>query len=1084
MKIIRKYNSLSILFLTLFLVLTLAGCGNKEQAFYGNGEHSYAESEAAQKMTWELPSLEEIDPGMSNAHFISAPAYSMESEYELEYSASYDLKVDGTSACFAISDGTGEFGRMVIYELYGPTPGSDEKAQFYISTSDRGVVKERINSCEVEASSDGNYHVELKVSLGDNSAADDMKLEATVNGQQVALDTVPCVGVGAIGTYKGRSQTYGYIDNILVTGAADAVLYKEDFEGDNDIFDPYFAYIDNGWMRVESGFTLTEIKGTPAPIFRKEFSFAGQNGSSKNTTEGFEIVQVGDGHKIKDMTSATLYMTALGAFDASVNGSRVSPNVLDPGVLDYGDELKYVGYDVTPLIKEDNVLEVTLAHGWFDRGLGFPEIASPWGDKLAIKGELVIRYKDGSFDIIPTDDKFKVTYDNCVRFDDVYQGEIYDDNYSDNNTNAASVADADGESKNAGNAGVKNYGKHWQNVEVDEVDERWISLSVAPKENEPIREVMELYAQAVAEPEPGVFVYDFGRNVSGMLSIDMTGETALGQGGDLKKPVTWDSLGVGQGDVLTFRYGETLNMEGMANSDGAPGTLWTQNLLTARATDYLVVGANSSPFVSFRYTVHGFRYVEVRGLKAEIPSSHLKVSMVSADLDVTGEFSCDDAEIQALYDNAVISIRSNFVDNPTDCNQRDERLGWAGDAQISSNLACYVFDTKRFYEKYLDAMVNRQDDRGAFADTAPSRIGGSGNNCWGDAPVVIAWNLYTMYGDKAVLEKYYEPCCRWVDFLVSESTDYVRDVTLAPDGGHSYGDHISEQGTPVTLTDTAWCAHSAELVSKMAAALGDADGASKYGEVASKYKEAWRERFIRPDGSVEAGLMTEESETGYALGICFGLFDESMMQDAADRLSILADYSGYPFYPGYSGLSYFLPALARYGHADTAFKVMKQHGPLTLMNTLDCGMTSMPETLSAYRFDENGLLSINGSLNHYAYASVLAFAYTDILGIRADEEKPGFEHFYLEPVRYGGAGAAIGAGSDGEVPGGANDGSVDNVGGFGDAKGSLKTSYGVIEVARDAAGYHVTVPESTTATVVMPNGDVYDVEAGKHDFGW
>lgn len=979
-------RKLVLVFAAILSVNLLSGCGDNRNNSNLETDASYMYSDKAAKMTWELPDLDEVDPGMGKAHFISAPEYKFDNEEYSEYTISYDMKVDGTSACFAISDGRGMYGRMILCELYGPAVGNNENGMVYISTSENGIINERITNDEIKGSDDGIYHIDIECTDGNG-------LEVKVNEQNTFSYSYNQIGadnfrLGAVGTYKGRSQSYGYIDNIKVLSENGTAVFDENFEGENNIFSPYFSYIDNGWMRVESGYTLTEIKGVPAPYFRREFEL----------------------DKKKEIDTATLYMTALGAFEVSINGNRISRDILDPGCLMFLDELDYVAYDLTDIMDKNNTMDILLTHGWFDRGQGFPELAAPWGDKLALKGELVIRYKDGENIIIPTDEQFRVSYDYPVRFDDIYQGEIIDDNF--------------------GNE------MQWEKVEVDAIEKDWMQVPICAKNNEPIREVEEVYPVSVAEPISGVYVYDFGKNISGNIAVNMSGKNTIGN----------------LGDVITFRYGETLNMDGIANSDGPPGTLWTQNLLTARATDYFCVGDNSTPSVNFRHTIHGFRYLEVRGLDAAIPVEDIKASVLSSDMMMTSNFICEDAKVYALYNNSLNSIRGNMLDNPMDCNQRDERLGWAGDAQNVSLMASYLFDTRRFYEKYLDAMVARQSDDGAFPDTAPSRVGGYGSNCWGDAPVIIAWNLYTMYGDKTIVEKYYEPCCRWVDYLVNNSNAFIRDESVV---SHSYGDHLSEQTTPNEVTDTAWSAHSADLVCKMAVVVGDDEGASKYKNIYEEYKNAWNERFVRTDGSVEAGIMNEESETGYALGICFNLFDETMIQAAADRLSMLVDYSDYRFYPGYAGLSYFLPALSRYGHADTVMKVLTQNGSRTLMNSVDCQMTTMPESLDAYYFDEQGLLHIEGSLNHPAYASVCAFMYTDVLGIQSDESNPGFKHFYLKPIRD-----------------------------FGTASGDFNTQYGSIEVRRDDTMYHCVIPDGTSATLVMPNGDIHELEPGSYDYNW
>lgn len=510
--------------------------------------------------------------------------------------------------------------------------------------------------------------------------------------------------------------------------------------------------------------------------------------------------------------------------------------------------------------------------------------------------------------------------------------------------------------------------------------------------------------------------------------------------------------------MITFRYGETLNTPELLNKDDEVGNIWTDNLLTAKATDYYVVGDNNKPF-EFAHTYHGFRYLQISGLEQPIPADRITAAILSTDFENTGEFSCSNAVINRLYENAKYSVLSNSMDVPTDCNQRDERLGWAGDAQDASLFSNYVFNSKRFYSKYLHDMRLRQQSDGAFMDIAPANIGGGGNNCWGDAPVVIAWNLYLQYGDIDILSENYEACRKWVDYLVDTSEESIRFH-------ESYGDHLSMQGTPNELSDTAWSAHSADLVSRMAAVLGYAEDEKKYAGIYKNYREAWQQRFIREDGSVEAGILNEESETAYALGICFGLFDEDMMQQASDRLVILADYSGYIFGSGYSGLCYLLPALTDYGHSDTAMKILENQTPGSLIFTMASGQTTLTESLHTVEYqtgEPSPCLNISGSLNHQAFSGALTYLYTDVLGIKADEKEPGYKHFYLQPA-FGGTLTSA-------------EGSYDSV------SGKIEVSWTIDSDGKNG-NFHCVVPDGTTCTLILPGREDENLKSGTYDIAF
>ncbi len=996
----KIFSCILILILTATLI---SGCSGKEPE----------KQSVSYLTTSELPSIEDYDPGMSKASFISAPDSLKEfstlpgTDHGIsKYSVFYNMFVKDTSACFVLSDGQGLYGDMILVEIKNNSEGSFlilKKAEGgRVSLPDENSSPVEIPKLEgaipgglgTYPDADGSNCFEVMLSVEDGQ----MRIYINDTEAQVPLLTAasPSFDLGSIGVYKERSQSYAYIDSVSINDDETGTALSDAFDEIND---------GSSGARIGSGFKLTGIKGQPAPVFRKNFDTR----SSK-------------------VKRATLYLTALGSFEASLNGQRVSDDYLDPGALNFNTELKYVAYDVTPFISDSNTLDITLLHGWYDRALGYPESFSPWGDKPALKGELVIEDKKGNVTIIPTDESFKVSTNGPLRFDDIYQGEVYDASYP--------VTIDDGS---------------FTEVEVDAVDPSYISLPVTAKKVSPVRAVETLNPISVSEPVPGSFVYDFGTNAVGNISIDLKGQNTDGSSVDLS------ALGAAQGETLTFTYGELTNMDIMANTDDEIGTVWTQNLLTAGASDRYIVGP-SNEGIEFRHTIHGFRYMQIDGLKESIPVENISLNVLMSDLEPAGTFTCSDELIGRYYENSRRSVLSNFIDKPTDCPQRDERLGWAGDAQDVCLFASYLFDTKDFYIQYLDHLCTLQTPEGAFPDTAPRNIGGSGKNCWGDAPVVIAWDIYLQYGETNILERYYDNCVRWVNYLVDTSVDNIREMP-------SYGDHLAGQDTSSVLSDTAWCAHSADIVSKMAKVLGKEDDAVKYSGIYDDYRKAWLNKYLRPDGSVEAGLLTEESETAYALGIEFELFDEDMMQDAADRLSILCQYDQFLFEPGYSGLRYLLPALSRYGHADTAYSILTCQMPGSLLYTVNCGMTSVPESLHAFTFTDDQKLRVEGSLNHYAYASVCSYMYTDILGIKPDPDHPGYEHFFLKPA--GGSPIA-------------------------EVSGSYKTKYGDIEVYVSSGAYDethenkikCTVPKGTTCTLTLPDGTVKDLEAGTYEYDY
>lgn len=960
-------------------IMLLVGCGSSD------------ENNQAQNGVNIIPNIEAFDLDMSKAKFISVgdDFYTEKENGVLSratdtYTASYEVIPDNSTADFVLSDGYGEFGNMIICRLRE----NEETAVFSILNMQDGFLDESTEIIGGNVANSDVYSVELEVN-GES-------LHAIVNGTDVGDFKINSFKMASIGTYKGRYGRNAFIDNILVKDINGSILFEEDFENATDnIFAPYYIKVQDGKMSIDYGTMLTKIEGAPAPVFIKNFDV-----------------------NVDEIDKAYLYMTALGSFDVTVNGKKISEDYSAPGIMAYDTQLKYTSYDVTNLINANNDMRVTLTYGFFGRGMGYAEIVNPVKCNPAIKGEIVIVKKDGNVEIIPTDESFKCSSDGIVRFDDIYQGEIIDSSY------------AVDESK-------------LKTVSVDAVESKYLNMKLVKNESPSIMKILEFAPISVNEPVPGTYVYDFGQNMSGVVSVDLS-----------KVSKKWEDFGATEGSVITFRYGETLNTELLQNKDDEIGTIYTDNLLTAKATDYFINGsATEDDKIEFRHTSHGFRYLQVTGLKEMIPVEAIKANMLSSNLEATGQFECSNAIINRLYENAKFSLYSNFVGKPTDCNQRDERLGWAGDVQIASDFASYVFNTDKFYRDYIFDM-NQRRVNGAYTDIAFASVGGVGNNCWGDAPVILAWNMYLQYGDKDILAENFEQFCEWVDYLVANSDNYIR-----PDEG--YGDHLSLQHTPKDLSNTAYSANSALLVSKMAGVLGNNEAQAKYMEIYNKFKSAWQQKYIRPDASLEAGILYDESETGYALGLAFDLFNEEMREKASQRLSILAEYSGYKFCTGYAGLNYILPVLSDNGQADTAMKMLETIAPETLLYIIASGQTSLPEGMETILYSDDGSYTITGSLNHQAYSGTCAYFYNGILGIKPDEKGPGYKYFNIEPKVAG------------ELT---------------YAKGSLKTQYGTIEVEwhsdENGNSLKCVIPENTTCMVVLPNGEKAEKEGGEYTFNW
>lgn len=927
-----------------------------------------------------------LGTGLEGAKWISAPAPAPISYVpdDFSYNIHYDLELENTSAGFVFGACEGRYGDLYICEI----THREENTYLCLQQMKGGAYasEAEVDITMLRPQTGNSFSVDLLV--------DSSLLTVSVNNMIAGVFPIEESPVGSIGYYKSRGTSYAYFDNINVTGKNGNLLFFEDFEDEETIFSPYHITLADGRLKAGSGMILTKGYESPAPLFRREFAV-----------------------QDKEIASARLYATALGSFSASINGMDVSDDYLSPGKIAFNKQLSYVTYDVTDKISkgQTNALGLILLHGWYDRAVGYPKIWNPWGAKNALLCQLEIRYQDGTSDVISTDSSFLCYTDGPIREDDIYQGEYYDASYEQTGYDTPGF-DA----------------SSWMPSEENNIDPLYLSIPLTAKANEPIRCLEELKPVSVTEPADNVFVYDFGRNFAGTCRFTLKGE---------------------KGQVITLRYGEELNTESLSNKDDVPGTIWTENLLTANATDYYVMsGDPGGETFEPEFVYHGFRYLQITGIEEAIPTEDIVGVALSSDLERTGTFNSSNELLNQFYQNTENSRQSNFMDNPTDCPQRDERHGWAGDAQIFSLTASYHADTYLFYQKYLEELRLLQSEGGSFSDMAPRNFGtnpdGTGGaastNCWGDAPVVITWNLYTQYGDKEILRENYDALCKWVDVLELTSDNYIRIF-------HGYGDHLSLEDTPADLSDTAWCAYSAHLLSQMALALDKPEDAKHYEAVYNNFKEAWQKQYVLPDG-----MTICNTQTSYVLGLAFSLFPEELTDAALNHLLLLFEYSNYEIKTGFSGIGHLFSVLSKYDRRDIAYRLLLKEGNPALLYPVTQGATTTWELWDGHIDNGDGTYTLSGSFNHYTYGSPASFLYTDILGITSDASAPGYKHILLEPH------------PSNQLP-------------F--ASGSYKSAYGTIyssyEITDAGITYTFEIPANTSATLTLPKppeGTSYQVD--------
>jgi alpha-L-rhamnosidase len=776
---------------------------------------------------------------------------------------------------------------------------------------------------------------------------------------------------GVVGLWTTRGAFYAYYDNIKISAYDGDVICREDFSDDENIFFPYYTRIVDGWCEVDSGFIMMSGFEMPAPMLRTEI---GVDSS-------------------KTVAAARFYASALGIFDININGWDICDEYMAPGQSVYTKEIYYQTYDITEYINTEssgynNAIGVILGHGRYDRA------NESWGEELAFIGKIVIDYSDGTSDVFVTDESWYTFDDGPIRNDDMYDGEYYDSNY-----------ELDGWSS----VGYSLEG--WKNASVYE---EYSSLKKIPAQSEPVRVIDELSPVSVSEPVEGVYVYDFGQNFNGNCVVQIDDSYAR------------------KGDVVVMRYAEWLNDEKLDYKDDEEGTIYTENLYTAKNTDYYVVSGSGTEEYTPTFVYRGFRYVQITGVSQCIPLENVKAYVIASDNTRTGYFECSDDDLNSLYNAIYWTQLSNYVDIPTDCPQRDERFGWAGDAQVFAQTASYNSNIYTFMNKYIDLLDVSRSQRGAYPEIAPSIDNAEAVNGWSDAGVILVWEMYQQYGNTGIIEKNLDFMCQYVDLLVDTSDNYIRTM-------EKYSDHNSIVTIDADVIDTAQCAYVALLLSKMGKAVGNSEVYSKYNQIYNQYKSAWQDAYINEDGTIGYWLQSE-----YTLGLAFGLYQDELAQKGADYLNIAVSAYDYHLNTGYIATQFLLPVLSDYGYADTAYKIIKQDSFPSWNEILSKGNTTLTEAWNTMYDNDDGTYGINGSLNHMALGSVGQWIYEYVLGIKRDENSPAFKHFYLEPM-------------------------VDMEMEY--AQGSYMSMYGEIKsswrVEGDEVIYNFTIPANTSATVSL-----------------
>jgi alpha-L-rhamnosidase len=688
---------------------------------------------------------------------------------------------------------------------------------------------------------------------------------------------------------------------------------------------------------------------------------------------------------------ARLYITACGIFEPQINGQRIGHDHLTPGWTDYRHRLEYLTYDVTEQLHAgNNTLGALLADGWYCGFFGFKRSRDHYGKDPALYATLRIVETDGSVRWISTDSSWRGSTGPILNAD-LYDGETFD----------ARLA----------------FGKNEKPARV--LTFPWLPL--AAKAFGRVRTIEELTPVALTQPVKGAHVFDLGQNMVGNIRLR------------IRAP---------RGTRITIRFAEILQ---------ADGTLYTVNYRSAKSTDTYICRGGGTEIYEPRFTFHGFRYVELTGLKTKPRPDAVTGLVWHTDMESTGSFTCSDPLINQLQSNIRWGQRGNFLEIPTDCPQRDERLGWTGDAQVFIPTAAFNYDVASFFRKWTRDLADGQHATGAYPDTAPdiffdiwpSSIGG--NAAWAEAGVICPWVVYQKYGDTRILAENYPAMARYVTYLEKTSDQLIRPDTC-------FGDWLSPEATkpewaatPCDLIGTAYFARVAALMGDIARILGKTADAKRFTSLHAKVVAAFNRHYVTRDARL-AG----DTQTAYLLALGFDLLPEKQRPAALAHLERTLKRRNNHLCTGFVGTPLLCPVLTRFGRTDLAYQLLFNDGYPSWLFPIKNGATTMWERWNSWTPDKGfGEASMN-SFNHYAYGAIGEWLYDTVAGI--GELAPGYKEILLRPQPHAK---------------------------LTHATASLNTPHGVVSSAwkrtRTTFTWTVVVPPNTTAVAVPPAASLDDV---------
>ena len=752
---------------------------------------------------------------------------------------------------------------------------------------------------------------------------------------------------------------------------------------------------------------FSEADGQPSPYLRREFTLPAQP------------------------VSARLHVSALGLFEMRLNGAKVGRDVFAPGWTYFDKRVQALTYDVAAQLRKGrNVIGGFLGAGQYAGLMPYNTVIPH--RQLALLAQLEVVFADGSRQMIATDESWRTSF-GPILSSEFWHGELYDARLEMPGWDSPGFVDAGWEPAVRVSPPTK--------------------ISVDPARSLPVRRQIELAAVAQTEPAPGTFIFDMGQNMVGWARIKV------------RAP---------RGTRITVRFGEMLNPD---------GSLYRGNLTHAKCTDAYICKGGGEEIFEPTFTYRGFRFAELTGLAERPDLGDVTGVVVFSEMEERSAFRCSNPLVNKLHENIRWGMRGNFLDVPTDCPQRGERLGWTGDAQIFARTAMTLYGSAGFFTKWNQDILDSQSPKGAFPDNAPNIFlvaGGwsesekeypGGNSGWGDAGVICPWMQYLCHGDRRLLERHYASMAKWIAWQEAKSDKLILNSSL-------YGDWLAldvcsfkpayeKSLTPRNLISTAYFARTTALMRDIAAALGKADDARRYGALSRRIKAAFAKEFVTPSGRVAS-----ETQSAYALALGFGLVPEKRVAAAGAHLVRRIHDYGDHLSTGFLGTPLLCPVLTRLGYGDLAYKLLLNRDFPGWLYPVTMGATTVWENWNGYTkelgygFGSKG----TGSFNHYAFGAVAEWLYASVLGIDVDPADPAYHNVVLRPclppVSAAGKPAAEGLAW---------------------AEGHVDTRYGRVACRwerRDdgRARYSVSLPANTSATLLLPGRRARRLKSGEYSF--